>query len=241
MTLQVATEAACKVCRKPIPNRRSTLQTRCIPCVIAEANAKDKAAAKAQRQAAIDARKNCKAERAALKRALIDMRPRSRWLDDAQKAVNTFVRARDRYKPCISCSAPWEPLFQAGHYLSRGARPELRFHLDNIHGQCVRCNMHLHGNQAMFRVGLVARRSLEVVERLEGPHPPQKHSIDELKCIRDAFRLLTKQAATAEPSPAPEPRAALSIGEPAICVPRLSTAVPAKAAPPSPASPAPPG
>ena len=193
MTLQASLEAACKDCAKPIIGRRSTLQTRCIPCVLAEANARDRANAKAQRQAAIDARKSYKAERAALKLALIAMRPRSRWLDDVQKAVNGYVRARDRCKPCISCDAPWEPLFQAGHYLSRGARPELRFDVDNIHGQCVRCNMHLHGNQAMFRVGLVKRKGLAVVEDLEGPHPQAKWSVDELKTMRDAFRLLTKE------------------------------------------------
>jgi len=171
VTLTASPEATCKTCGKAFLRFRTT-QAVCGPrCAI----------------------KSVKAERAALKLALVNMRPRSRWLDDVQKAVNAYVRARDRYKPCISCKAPWEPSFQAGHWLSRGARPELRFHLDNIHGQCVRCNMHLHGNQAMFRVGLVERRGLEVVERLEGPHPPSKYSVDELKTMRDAFRILTKQ------------------------------------------------
>lgn len=171
MTIQSSPEAICRTCEKPFIRFRTT-QSVCGPrCAI----------------------KSVKAERAALKRALIAMRPRSRWLDDTQKAVNWYIRVRDRYKPCISCDAPWEPLFQAGHYLSRGARPELRFHLDNIHGQCVRCNMHLHGNQVMARIGLIARIGLERVEALEGPHQPAKWSIDELKTMRDAFRILTKQ------------------------------------------------
>lgn len=228
MTLQAATDAACKVCAKPIANRRSSLQTRCITCVIAEANAKDKATAKAQRQAAIDARKSCKAERAALKLALVAMRPRSRWLDDTQKAVNAYIRARDRYKPCISCGCPWEPSFQAGHYLSRGARPELRFDLDNIHGQCVRDNMHLHGNQAMYRVGLVERHGLACVERLEGPHPPAKWSIDELKTMRDAFRLLTKQQLES----AREQQAPSSTASQAISFQALDTPEPVSGEPP---------
>jgi len=177
VTLQANPEGICKTCAKPFIRFRS-MQTVCGPrCAV----------------------KSVKAQRAALKLALINMRPRSRWLDDVQKAVNAYVRVRDRYKPCISCKAPWEPMFQAGHWLSRGARPELRFDLDNIHGQCCRCNLHLHGNQAMFRVGLVERRGLEVVERLEGPHPLAKFSIDELKAMRDAFRILTKQTLESQP------------------------------------------
>lgn len=171
MTLTASPEAICKVCDKQFLRFRTT-QSVCGPRCAAKVG---------------------KTQRAALKLALINMRPRSRWLDDTQKAVNAYVRARDRYKPCISCRCPWEPMFQAGHYLSRGARPELRFDLDNIHGQCVRCNMHLHGNQAMFRLGLVERKGIELVERLEGPHVAQKWPIDELKTMRDAFRILTKQ------------------------------------------------
>lgn len=183
MTILAKPDTRCKWCGKHF-TRSNSFRTVCSwDCVEGVA-----------KQTERDAKKRTKAERAALKLALINMRPRSRWLDDTQKAVNAYIRARDRYKPCISCGCPWEPSFQAGHYLSRGARPELRFDLDNIHGQCVRDNMHLHGNQAMYRVGLVERHGLACVERLEGPHPPAKWSIDELKTMRDAFRILTKQA-----------------------------------------------
>ncbi len=171
MTLQANPEGICKTCAKPFIRFRS-MQTVCGPkCAV----------------------KSVKAERAALKLALVNMRPRSRWLDDVQKAVNAYVRVRDRYKPCISCGCPWEPMFQAGHFLSRGAHPELRFNLDNIHGQCVRDNMYLSGNLLGYRKGLIERIGLERVEALEGPHEPAKWSIDELKTMRDAFRILTKQ------------------------------------------------
>lgn len=175
MTLQANPNGVCKTCDRAFLRFR-TMQQVCGPsCARKSVNAAKKAEAEQTR-----------ARRVALK-------SRRDWMDEAQKAVNSFVRARDRGQPCISSGARWNDTFQAGHYLSCGARPELRFNLDNIHGQSVRDNMHLHGNQAMYRIGLVARIGLERVEALEGPHPPAKWRVDELKTIRDGYRLLTKQ------------------------------------------------
>jgi hypothetical protein len=185
MNLQAATDAACKVCAKPIANRRSTLQTRCIPCVIAAANAKDKATAKAQRQAAIDARKKDAADTRARRIAL---KSRRDWMAEAQKAFNAWVRVRDAALPCVSCGRHHEGQYHAGHYLTVGARPELRFTPNNVHKQCSACNTHLHGNLILYRVELVKRIGLAAVEALEGPHEPAKYTVDELRQIRDTYR-----------------------------------------------------
>lgn len=167
-------EAICH-CGKPFLRFRST-QKVCSPrCAIK----------------AVKADKKAEAEKTRARR--LALMSRRDWMDEAQKAVNAYVRLRDQGKPCICCGVPWHESFQAGHYLSRGARPELRFDLANIHGQSVRCNMHLHGNQAMYRIGLIERIGLARVEELEGPHPPARWSVDELKTIRDGFRLLAKQ------------------------------------------------
>jgi hypothetical protein len=175
MTLVASPEAVCRACQKPFLRFRTT-QAVCGPRCATKVVKADK------RKEAEETR----ARRVALK-------SRRDWLEDAQKAVNAYVRARDRGIECVSCGTPWTDTAQAGHYLSRGARPELRFELDNIHGQCVRCNMHLSGNLLNYRIGLIARIGLERVEALEGPHPPAKWSVGELKTIRDAYRLLTKQ------------------------------------------------
>jgi hypothetical protein len=171
---------ACKVCAKSFFRFRSLQQVCSSRCALQSVKA--------------DKRK----EREETRARRVDLMTRRDWMDAAQKAVNAYVRARDHGKPCISSGAPWDESFQAGHYLSRGARPELRFDLDNIHAQSVRDNMHLHGNQAMYRIGLIARIGLERVERLEGPHPPAKWSVDELKCIRDGYRLMAKQLMEAQ-------------------------------------------
>lgn len=108
--------------------------------------------------------------------------PRARAVALAQSAVNAYVRARDDGMPCISCDE-MKPL-QAGHYWSVGARPELRFDADNIHGQCNRCNIDMAGNREAFRAGIVDRLGSELADDLDTPTPAQKFTLDDLKAIR---------------------------------------------------------
>jgi hypothetical protein len=112
---------------------------------------------------------------------------------DAQKAVNAKVRARDAGEPCISCGAPWSPTFQAGHYRSRGAAKNLALDERNIHGQCVQCNLHRHGNGIDFRIGLIGRYGPQFVEAIEADNEPRHNSIDDLKAIRASAMAETKQ------------------------------------------------
>ena len=175
MTLTASPDAICKVCERAFLRFRTTQSVCGSRCA----------------QKSVKAAKKREAEETRARR--IALRSRRDWLEDTQKACNAYVRERDRGLPCISCGCPWSETFQAGHFMSRGARPELRFNLDNIHGQCVRDNMHLSGHLLGYRKGLIERRGVEVVEALEGPHAPAKWSIDELKTMRDGFRLLAKQ------------------------------------------------
>lgn len=156
----------CKVCHEMF-SPRSSLQTVCsLGCAIEKVN-QDKA----------------KKERKETARKKVEARSRRDWLKLAQQAFNTFVRERDSHLPCISCGRHHNGQYHAGHYLTTGARPELRFDESNCHRQCAPCNNHLSGNIALYRVGLIKKIGLAEVERLEGPQPPQKWSIDELKGI----------------------------------------------------------
>lgn len=171
--------AACKVC-KHLFERRSTMHVVCsYHCTVKLAKAKERAveaAAKAERRAT-------RAQREALK-------PRSKWLSEAQAAFNGFIRARDELAglPCVSCLRHHKGSWDAGHYLTRGARPELRFDEQNCWRQCVPCNQHLHGNLVLYRLELLMRIGADAVARLEGPHPPQKYSVEQLREIRDTYR-----------------------------------------------------
>ena len=64
---------------------------------------------------------------------------------DLQKVFNSYIRERDKGKPCISCGKPKE--LQAGHFYSVRMYDGLRFNENNCHGECAGCNafddMHL--------------------------------------------------------------------------------------------------
>lgn len=97
----------------------------------------------------------------------------SKLLDTAQVVVNAFVRDRDKLNDagdfrCISCRRVKDKSqCNAGHYFSRGNYGSVRFDLDNIHSQCVKCNLHLHGNLIPYGVNLKKKIGIERYEKLE--------------------------------------------------------------------------
>ena len=131
-------------------------------------------------------------DNAAAKRRLND-NDRSFQLKKTQQIFNNFIRDRDAKHPCISCSRYHSGQYHAGHYRSVGANPELRFNPDNCHKQCSACNNHLSGNIANYRINLVANFGDEYVARLEGPHPPKRYTIDNLKTIQCWYKRKLKR------------------------------------------------
>jgi hypothetical protein len=128
------------------------------------------------------------------------LKSRADHLREAQTAVNEFVRLRDAHLPCISCdSMPSDhdlitgSRWDAGHYRSVGACPELRFEPLNIHRQCVKCNRNLSGNAVEYRIRLVKRIGADKVDWLEGPHSARKYTVDEIKTIKADYRALTRE------------------------------------------------
>ena len=83
-----------------------------------------------------------------------------------QVLFNTWIRKRDLGKPCISCGGSLGSKYDAGHYFSCGAYPNLRFNPDNVHAQCVHCNQHKHGNIAEYAKGLTLRIGQERFDAL---------------------------------------------------------------------------
>ncbi len=115
---------------------------------------------------------------------------------EAQTAFNAYIRARDADLPCISCG-DFTPMtrggdYDAGHYRSIGANPELRFHEQNCNKQCKRCNGHLSGNIVNYRVGLLMKYGELVVAEIEGPHEPLKLVRQDAIDIRDRYKAKLK-------------------------------------------------
>lgn len=182
----------CRVetCRTPfVPARIG--QAVCSPaCAIIDA---PRHAPKALKALAQVGRREIKARKEKLK-------SRADHLREAQAAVNEYVRLRDAHLPCISCdSTPNDndlmtgSRWDAGHYRSVGACPELRFEPSNIHRQCVKCNRNLSGNAVEYRIRLVQRIGAEKVAWLEGLHPACKYTVDEIKSIKAEYRAKTRE------------------------------------------------
>ena len=115
-------------------------------------------------------------------------------IKEAQVAFNAWVRARDAEQPCISCDAPPPDMStlhagrDAGHYRSTGSASHLRFHPDNCHAQCVKCNQWGAGMAVDYRIRLLQRIGPARVEALECDNAPHKWTHEELRGIRDTYR-----------------------------------------------------
>jgi hypothetical protein len=120
---------------------------------------------------------------------------KSEVLKAAQIIFNTYIRLRDKGKPCISCDKPYrEKDINASHFYSVGAYPNLRFNEDNVHNSCIRCNKDLHGNINEYTLRLPNRIGIERYNKLvEDRNKPLKLSIDEVKELILIYRQKIKE------------------------------------------------
>ena len=135
-----------------------------------------------------DASERRKRDREKLKQ----LKSRSEWLRDAQVVFNKHIRLRDEHLPCVSCGRFHQGQWHAGHYLSVGAHPELRFNELNVWRQCQPCNAHLSGNQINYRKELIRRIGAEEVEKLEGKQEPLKLTIPEIQSLIVEYKAKVK-------------------------------------------------
>ena len=119
---------------------------------------------------------------------------KSEVLKAAQIVFNTYIRLRDKGKPCISCGSKLGKTYHAGHMFSVGSYPNLRFHENNVHGQCIECNLHKHGNVKEYDLRLQNLLSKEEYsELLESRNKPLKLSLDEVKELIAIYKQKIKE------------------------------------------------
>ncbi|WP_419795096.1 recombination protein NinG [Pseudomonas palleroniana] len=141
------------------------------------------------------------------------LKSRADHMKDAEKSVRDYRRTYELSigSGCMSCGESQESIlaaqgwktggaFDAGHFLGKGARPELRLVPNNIWLQCKSCNAgsskYARKGQTVsqaFREGLIARIGLEAVEALEADHTPRKETIEQLKAITAKYRAMTRE------------------------------------------------
>ena len=170
-------QKTCKSCRQKFTPTRPMQSACSTACAIAMAERKRE---KQAQQMAAEKRRETRQQ-------LERIKTREQWMKEAQAAFNAFIRARDADRPCISCGRHHNGQYHAGHYLSVGSSPALRFEEINVWKQCAPCNNHLSGNAVLYRRALVELIGIDKVEWLEGPHEPKKYTIDDLKAIKAEY------------------------------------------------------
>jgi hypothetical protein len=173
----------CRECRAAFTPSRP-LQVACgVACALSMAKAKSD---RARKSLALVERREIKVRKEKLK-------SRAEHMRETQAVFNEWIRLRDEHLPCVSCGRHHEGQYHAGHYRTVGANPELRFEPLNVHKQCAPCNNHKSGDIVNYRINLVHRIGVDRVNWLEGPHEPQRYTIEQLKEIKAHYRALIRE------------------------------------------------
>ena len=131
-----------------------------------------------------------KADTKERKKALMS---RKDWLNIAQKVFNTFIRTRDKGKPCYMCGNAIKGVVHACHYLNQGSHSFVRFHEDNVFAGCYKCNVELSGNLIEYRKRLLIEIGPERLEWLEdNGRRVKKWEIEEIENIIEIYKQKTK-------------------------------------------------
>lgn len=171
----------CKYCKTKFTPDRVAQICCCVEC----------ATGYAEKQAEKRAMLQAKQERAETRKKLEALRSLGYYAAKAQKAYNAFVRQRDKGKGCISCGTHSGKM-NAGHYISVGRSKALRFHPDNVHMQCERCNTSLSGNLIEYRKALIRLIGDDRVEWLEREHPEPRYRREDYERIEAEAKMATK-------------------------------------------------
>ena len=173
----------CSHCKESFTPYSSLSVTCSIPCAIKYTEAK------AEKKLKRDIKLAKQVVRFDLRKRKEKLKSKSDHMREAQAACNAYIRARDG-KNCLSCGTQKPDIqYAAGHYLTRGAHPEIRFHPFNLNSQCNQyCNLQLSGNIVNYRVNLINKIGLSNVEWLEGAHKAQKLTIDDIKEIKQYYK-----------------------------------------------------
>lgn len=132
---------------------------------------------------------------------------------DAEKAVRDFRRLEELAlgSGCMSCGKSQEEVkaaqgwkiggaFDAGHWMGKGARPELRLEPFNIWLQCKACNggsaKYARKGESVkegFEAGVIARIGEEAAMALKHDHRARHYTVDDLKAITKEYRAKTRE------------------------------------------------
>lgn len=84
----------------------------------------------------------------------------------ADDVFSRWVRRRDKWT-CFTCKKlkPWREI-QAGHFVPR-RHLATRYDEENVHAQCVACNVFLKGNMVKYAIALKIKFGPDIIEKLD--------------------------------------------------------------------------
>lgn len=177
-----ARKRKCKICKTVFIPQYSSVQPTCsIPCAIEYSKLLDK-------------NKKDKAWKEKKRKIKSSIKTKQEHEKELQAIFNTYIRLRDKDKPCISCGTPLKGKFDAGHFYPSGSYKNLRFDENNVHGQCVYCNQHQHGNLIEYTLRLPNRIGQQSFDKLvDSRLEARKYTIPELILMKDKYKRLVKK------------------------------------------------
>lgn len=180
--MTVVKQKKCKCC-KALFTPSSTTQTICsMACAINTAKDNFKS-------------RHNKEENEKIKRMRESLKTHADHIKELQVIFNSYIRARDKGLPCVSCGTPMTGRKgDASHFYSAGGNPSVRFNEDNVHLACVPCNQYRHGNLHEYAERLPDRIGQDRVNELRNAkNAVLKLSIPEIKELKIKYTTLTKE------------------------------------------------
>jgi hypothetical protein len=168
----------CKICKKPFTPTISTLQVTCttVSCILLHSKAL-----------------KAKNDRLKIQEMRERIKTRQEHLKELQVVFNSYIRERDKGTLCISCERPLKAKYDAGHFYSVGSYPNLRFDERNVHGQCVECNQHKHGNLIEYGERLLTRIGKQATDELHAAKNGRLSlTVDEIKELLKVYKAKIK-------------------------------------------------
>jgi len=115
---------------------------------------------------------------------------------NVKNICHTYIKERDKGKPCVSCGQSWNKDHQAGHWKKAELYSSLKYNEFNIHNQCKGCNLYNDGNVQKYsdRIHLrITRKQKADLEKLAENKSFHKWDRQELKEIRGYYKEKLKQ------------------------------------------------
>lgn len=101
--------------------------------------------------------------------------------EKVQKLANRYGRLRDEFNRgygCCTCDKK-DGKMDGGHFLPTSSYRPIRYNVNQIHQQCIRCNQYNNGMSKEYRVFMISKYNLEYVEELESnKQGDRKYTVD---------------------------------------------------------------